>query len=366
MRDPNAGPPQKRYALFKDGVRLEDDKLLAELIDPQILWTRVVCVFMEIGLVTKPAPHKPLSLLNEERITEEPDGDDCHLLVLYKKQQSFRNFHFNPAISVGTALKIITDSFNVPPTTINQEDWSLQRDSSTSSLTKIGSMEIADGDGNGSGGSTPTSSSHTSGGETPPVVTGTDHHNSNATQPVTISQSPPKNTHSSTDIASSAPISPFPLSPTKSASFPFSLFSSRGSSNVELSPVTSPLLALSAASPAGDPNYTQPASAPQSTSLSTGVKISAARSVPITTKGEMHECIFTSTFCLFFLHSTLSHSFLPPSIPPVVYLHHEKICSTTFTSTNGWIMTALWRRTDFTPNTPTSLDARRLLVLYRI
>jgi hypothetical protein len=156
-------PSQKRYALFKDGVRLEEDKLLAELLDPQVLWNRVVCVFMEIGVAHKQTPSPRKYLRDSEKEENDPDAsddvsDDCHLLVLYRKQQAFRNFHFNPAISVGMAIKIITDSFNVPTTTINQDDWSFRLRRSSGSMPKLNINDTEVCEGSGSSGSTPSGS----------------------------------------------------------------------------------------------------------------------------------------------------------------------------------------------------------------
>lgn len=241
-------PSQKRYALFKDGSRLEEDKLLAELVDPQVLWTRVVCTFMEIGAAPKKTLPQvrsvPTRSSSEDMSPETPDSDDCHLLILYRKQQAFRNFHFNPAISVGRAIKIITDAFNIPATTINQDDWSyrMQRNSSSGSMQRITVDEAIEGGASASTTPTGMTSNHSSPGDISLA--------SNSSGGISITPNSSGNTDSGTS-PSNVIVTTSPTPPSPKPLFPFSLFSSnKNSQTLELAPVASPVLSLTSSSSA--------------------------------------------------------------------------------------------------------------------
>lgn len=300
-------PTQKRYALFKDGARLEEDKLLAELLDPQVLWTRVVCTFMEIGAAPKKSTQTKLSRSGLDEISEQrspnpeiPDSDDCHLLILYRKQQAFRNFHFNPAISVGRAIKIISDAFSIPATTMSQDDWSFrfQRKNSSGSVPKVTDGET---EGSGSSGSTPTgtASNNSSGGNTPAdnsltsnsvsssiTINNPNNNGNNNLGDYGISPSSSTNNFS----VPSTPTSPTPPSP--KPSFPFSLFNTTKNIMLELSPVSSPLLSFMSSNSTPDGSSSAPTMSPpvNTTKLN-------SRALSISTMGgdldNRHECIHT-------------------------------------------------------------------------
>jgi hypothetical protein len=300
---------QKRYALFKDGVRLEEDKLLAELLDPQVLWCKVVCAFKEIGLVRKqvmtPRKASRASAQDEEdgveREEEGPNEGDCHLLVLYRKQQAFRNFHFDPSITVGQAIKTVTEAFNIPATTINPDDWSF-RNQRANSLNK---STNSDNEGDVLNTSAGTNAS------TPNTAPGTPTSN---TTPTSNNSTASSNTNSGndTDNTSSAGSSPnedvanpqssavaVPVSP-KPVSFPFSLFtSSKNAFMFELAPVQSPTLSLSSSgsassapstndAPSSTQQQTQPQAQPQSSSsapTNSGVPTPPPQSSPMKAGG---------------------------------------------------------------------------------
>lgn len=299
----NGNTSQKRYALFKDGVRLEEDKLMAELLDPQALWTKVMCVFKEIGIArqhsTPRKPSRPPMPEDDSFERDNGESEDCHLLVLYRKQQAFRNFHFDPSITVGQAIKTITEAFNIPATTINPDDWSF-RTSRTNSLNKLSTDGYANGDGattplTGSAEGLPTVSSGTPTGNNLPSTSSSADTDSAGSSENDDTQPAGANVAANT-------ISPKP-------SFPFSLLT--GTKNAfmfELAPVNPPTLSLSGSAPSEPTSGTTSAvpmssSAPVSPQITpspsvntVGISRKLKREASIMTgepDNSRHECIFT-------------------------------------------------------------------------